>query len=81
VPLFAEGRRLAYLRHLEGKRLLVLLNAGDESWDLNMPVNDHFLDGIVFDDLLGGGGAVVEEGHLRKGRLDSWQGAVLKPQS
>jgi neopullulanase len=80
VPVFAEGRRLAYLRHMEGERLLVLLNAGDDSWDFNIPVENYFKDGIVFEDLLGGHGAVIEEGHLRKGTLPSWQGAIFKPQ-
>jgi hypothetical protein len=34
----------------------------------------------VFEDLLGGSGAVMEEGHLRKGSLLPWQGVIFKPQ-
>lgn len=78
VPVFAEGRHLAFLRHLEGERLLVLLNAGDETWDFNIQVESYFKEGVMFEDLLGGQGAVVEEGHLRKSSLPGWQGAVLK---
>jgi hypothetical protein len=80
VPLFAEGRCLAYLRHLESQRMLILINAGDGSWDLNLPLADYFPDGTLFEDLLGGDGAVVEEGHLRKGTMPPWQGAIFKPQ-
>jgi cyclomaltodextrinase / maltogenic alpha-amylase / neopullulanase len=80
VPVYAEGRQLAYLRHLEGQRMLILLNAGDGSWEVNLPVRDHFSDGISFVDLLGGDGAVVEDGHLRKGSLPPWQGAIFKPE-
>jgi len=81
VPVFAEGRHLAFLRHLDGQRLLVLINAGDQRWDFNIPVEPHFADGTVFKDLLGGDGGFVEGGHVRKGGLPGWQGAVLQPQS
>jgi neopullulanase len=81
VPLYGEGRRIAYLRHLEGQRMLVAINAGAEPWDLNLPVGDHFKDGLEVEDLLGGGGAFVEEGHLRKGTIPPWQGAVFSPRS
>ncbi|NLN70039.1 MAG: alpha-amylase [Chloroflexi bacterium] len=81
TPIFAEGRCLAYLRHLQDERLLVLINAGDAPWDLNLPVESFFNDGVVFEDLLGGQGAVIEEGHVRKGQLGPWQGAVLMPTS
>jgi len=80
VPIFAEGRRLAYLRHLEGQRMLILINAGDGSWEFNLPINGHFPDGVTFDGLLGGDGAVIEDGHLRKGTLPPWQGEILKPE-
>lgn len=79
VPVFAEGRRFAFLRHLETERMLVALNAGGGSWALDIPVVDYFKDGVVFENLLGGEGAIVEEGHLRKLSLMPWQGAILKP--
>lgn len=81
VPMYAEGRHLAYLRHLEGQRMLVVINAGDGHWDLNIPTSFHFDDGTVFEDLLGGDEGVIEEGHLRKCRLPSWEGAVFKPKN
>jgi hypothetical protein len=78
VPVFAEGRRLAFLRHLEGERLLVLLNAGDEP-GISTSRLELLQRGTVFEDLLGGQGAVIEEGHLRKVHLPAWQGASSNP--
>lgn len=79
VPLYAEGRHFAYLRHLEGVRMLIALNAGDGTWELNLPVKDNFAEGSVLKDLLGGGEAVIQEGHLRTHTLSPWEGAVFQP--
>ena len=79
VPVYAEGRRLVILRHLEGARMLIAFNADGGEWDLNLPLGEHFGEGVAFEDLLGGEGAVMEEGHLRKRQLRPWQGAVLSP--
>ncbi len=57
--------------------MLIAINAGSAPWDLNIPVGQHFSDGVVLEDLLGGNGAVVEEGHLRKGMIPPWTGAVF----
>jgi neopullulanase len=78
-PVFAQEACLAYLRHLDGEQLFVLLNTGHSTWDFNVPVEKWFANAVEFEDLLGGEGAVIEEGHLRKGQLPPWQGAVLKP--
>jgi len=79
VPIYAEGRQLLFLRHMEGVRMLVAINAGDAPWELNVPVGDYLEEGTVFADLLGGDGAVIEEGHLRKRTLPPWEGAIFKP--
>jgi len=79
VPLFAEGRRLLVLRHLEGERMLIAFNAGGGDWELNVPVSDHFENGVSFEDLLGGEEAAVEEGQLRKRRIGPWEGVIFKP--
>jgi neopullulanase len=81
VPLYAEGRHLAYLRHLENARMLIALNANCGHWDLNIPVDGQVPEGTQLEDLLGGEGAVIEDGHLRKRTLYSWEGAVFKPVS
>ncbi|MCB2209440.1 glycoside hydrolase family 13 protein [bacterium] len=78
VPVHGEGRRIAYLRHLGAERILVAINVSGEPWDLNIPVTPHLSDGTVMEDLLDGDGAVVEEGHLRKGTIPPWQGAVFQ---
>lgn len=79
VPVYGEGRTIAFLRHLGRERALVAINAGGVPWDINIPVTPHLAEGMVVEDLLGGGGAVVEEGHLRKATIPPWQGAVFSP--
>jgi cyclomaltodextrinase / maltogenic alpha-amylase / neopullulanase len=79
LPVHAEGRTLAYLRYLEGQRMLVVINAGNDKWELNLPVGLHFEEGTVFEDLLGGESAVVEDGQFRKCSIPSWEGAIFKP--
>ena len=79
VPIFGEGRTIAYLRHLGRERVLVAINAGGVPWDINIPVTPHLAEGMVVEDLLGGGGAIVEEGYLRKATIPPWQGAVFSP--
>ncbi len=80
VPLFAKGRQLLFLRYLEGKHMLVAINAGDQPWDLNVPVDSYFTDKAQLKNLLGGEGAVIEENHLRKCTIPSLEGAVFKPE-
>jgi hypothetical protein len=79
VPVYAEGRRLVILRHLEGERVLVAFNADGGEWELDVPVGEHFGEGVVFEDLLGGEGGVVENGSLIKSKLGPWEGKILKP--
>ena len=79
IPVYGEGRNIAYLRHLGRERALVAINAGGTPWEINIPVTPHLAEGMVVRDLLGDGGAVVEEGHLRKATIPPWQGAVFSP--
>jgi neopullulanase len=81
VLVYAEGRHLAFLRHLEGRRMLVVINAGDGNWDLNIAVKDHLEEGTHLKDLIGGGDALVKDGYLRDWVLPSWQGAIFKPKA
>ena len=79
VPVYAEGRRLAFLRHLEGQRMLVTINAGEGNWDLDIQLDGHIEDGAVYKDLISGGDAVVRDSHLRNWILAPWQGAIFGP--
>jgi len=79
--LYAVGRHLAVLRQLEDQTLIVLFNASDSDWEVNIPVASHLNDGIHLEDLLGGEGALVEEGFLRKCTLPAWEGAILRPEA
>lgn len=77
VPIYGEDHTIAYLRHLGEEQLLVVINAGDNLSELNIPVRDYLKEGSVLRDLLGGEGAKVEEGHVRKASLQPWQGAIF----
>jgi hypothetical protein len=59
--------------------MLIAINADGAPWEINIPVTPHLAEGMVVEDLLGGGGAVVEEGHLRKALIAPWQGAIFSP--
>jgi neopullulanase len=80
TPIFAEGRKLAFLRHLEDEQIVVLINAGDDAWEINIPFDSTINEGTFFADLLGGDGALLEDGHLRKVKIPALQGAILKPE-
>jgi neopullulanase len=79
VPLYSEGRHLAFLRHLEGQWMLVAINAGDSNWNLDIPIDGHIEDRTLLKDLIGGGEAIIQEGYLRDWNLAPWEGAVFKP--
>ena len=79
VPVYAEGRHLAFMRHLEDKRMLVVINAGDVNWELNIETGDYIDDGTLLKDLVGGGEAHLVDGHLRNWNLAPWEGAIFKP--
>jgi neopullulanase len=81
VPLFGEGRNIAFLRHLGKDKVVVAMNAGGSPWELNLPVGDYLPNGMVMEDLLSTDGAVVEGGYLRKRTLNPWQGAIFKIQN
>lgn len=78
VPLYARNRQFAFVRHLEGERMLVAINAGDMNWDLNIPTGNYVEDGIQLKDLVGGGEAVIKDGYLRNWILAPWEGAIFR---
>ena len=51
-----RGSRIAYLRHLGRERMLIAINADRAPWEINIPVTPHLAEGMVVEDLLGGGG-------------------------
>jgi neopullulanase len=79
VIVHAEGRHLAFLRHLEDQRMLVVINAGDGNWELNIETGNYIEDGTLLKDLVGGGEAQLVDGHLRNWNLVPWEGAIFKP--
>ena len=77
VLLYAKDRQMAFVRHLEGERMLVAINAGDGNWDLNIPMDNYIKDGTYLKDLVSGGEAVIKDGYLRNWVLPAWEGAVF----
>jgi hypothetical protein len=59
--------------------MLVVINAGDVNWDLNIPTGDHIEERTILKELIDGGEAVIKDGHLRDWNLAPWEGAVFKP--
>ena len=78
--LFLLKGRLAYVRHLEKQVMLVAINAGDSTWELDIPVNKYFTDRTPLRDLLGGVDAFISEGHLRDIKIQPWEGVIFKVQ-
>jgi len=67
----------AFARQGEGEALIVVLNNGPTSYDLDVPVRGLFADGAVLRDLWAGGRARVDEGRLTGLTLPPRAGAVL----
>jgi neopullulanase len=78
LPFHTKDRHLAFVRQLEDQKMLILINAGDQAWDLNLSVSDYFSDETRLENLLGNEELSVEKGHLRNFKLPAWEGAILK---
>jgi neopullulanase len=60
-----------------GESLAVVLNNGSASYNLDVPVQSLFADGVILRDLWGGGQARVNAGRITGLTLPPWSGAVL----
>ena len=67
----------AFARQGEKETLLVVLNNGPGSYDLDVPLGSLFPDGVVLHDLWEGGRARVTAGRITGATLPSRSGAVL----
>jgi len=77
VSLHAEDGVYAFLRCLEDEKLVIVLNNGEMTYCLDVPVKGYQPDGAVLCDLLGGGEATVAGGRLRGLSLPPRAGAIL----
>lgn len=75
--VYAEGRCYALARKLEDEVLLVVVNAGDEAVEIQLPVNDLVADGVILQAVYGEGGGQVASGTVAL-RLEARRGLVLK---
>jgi len=77
VSLQAEGGAYAFLRRLGDEVLLVVLNNGEATCLLDVPLKGHLPEGSLLRDLLGGGEAKVIGGRLQGPSLPPRRGAIL----
>jgi neopullulanase len=79
VRMHADGEKnvYAFARQGEQETLVVVLNSGPESWDLDLPGKDLFPDGAVLHDVWGDGEARVVDGRITQATLEPRSGAVL----
>jgi cyclomaltodextrinase / maltogenic alpha-amylase / neopullulanase len=76
--VYAADQVVAYLRSQEGEHLLVVLNAGKNSYRLDFPVGEYFSDGTHLRALVGGSGvARVVDGKLTHLALPPRSGVVF----
>jgi len=79
VRLYASHRHnvYAFARQTEEETLVVVLNNGSASYELNVPVRGLVAGGVVLQDLWSGGKARVTAGRITGATLLSRSGAVL----
>ena len=77
VNLYAGDAVYAFLRRLDDEMLVIVLNNGEATYVLDVPVKGHWADGAVLRDLLAGGEATVAGGRLGALSLPPRTGAIL----
>jgi len=77
ATLYASDEIYAFLRRLEDEMLVIVLNNGETTYRLDVPVKGYQADGAVLSDLLGSGEATVTGGRLRALSLPPRTGAIL----
>jgi hypothetical protein len=77
--LHADDRRnvYAFARRGEQETLVVVLNNGTDSCDLDLPAEDLFADDALLRDVWGNLEARVVHGRITRARLSPRSGAVL----
>jgi cyclomaltodextrinase / maltogenic alpha-amylase / neopullulanase len=77
ISLYAEGRVYAYLRQLGGDICVVILNAGNTSYALDIPVKDYLPEGAHLENQIGAGVARVVGGKISRLALPPRSGIVF----
>jgi hypothetical protein len=80
VPLHAddEANVYAFARRLGQETLVVVLNAGVDSYKIAVPVGDELSEGTRLVDLLGEGECAVRQGELQGAALAGLSGVALR---
>jgi len=76
-----EHNVLAFARQLESDTLIVVINLGPGTFDVDVPVAGLLADGILLQDLWGGGAARVDDGCIRGKVVASHAAAVFGGES
>ncbi|MFZ6018967.1 MAG: DUF3459 domain-containing protein, partial [Chloroflexota bacterium] len=78
--LHAAGQALVYLRRLEQELAVVVINrSAAASYEVNIPAAADLPEGLVWRNVLGSGGARVDNRRLHGLTLPPLNGAVLLP--
>jgi cyclomaltodextrinase / maltogenic alpha-amylase / neopullulanase len=79
IPLQAKDGAIAYLRHLEGERLLVVINNSASSFKLDIPIKGHFNEGDHLNAVFAGKGvARIVDGKATRLALPPYSGEVYQ---
>ena len=77
ISLFAEGGVYAHLRQFDGEICVTVLNTGNKSYALDIPIRGYLPDGTHLENLTGSGVARVIDGKITRLALAPRSGLVL----
>ena len=78
IALFAVDMVYAYLRKLESDVLLIVINAGEQAAQIDLPLQDHLSRGVALQTVLGPGEARLEVSHTAGLHIPARSGIVFK---
>jgi alpha-glucosidase len=80
IPLYADDPTnvYAFVRRMASESLVVVLNNGEQAYEVCVPVKGELADGVEFKDLLGSGRYVVRDGAVTGTSISSRSGVVLQ---
>jgi len=77
VALLAEDQVFAYLRHQGQELLVVVLNNGEQAYEMKIPAGEHLAEGTNWQGLLGKRNAQVKEGKFQGAMIPARTGEVF----
>lgn len=77
IGLYAQGSVYAYLRRFEEETCVIVINAANSSYALDIPIQGHLPEGAHLENLMGGGVARVIGGKITRLALPPRSGVVF----